>query len=132
MKRVVLDLDGCLHWYYSGYTGLSPEDPPTPGALDFVHWLREKGFEVVICTARIKPDGTGATEIREWLVKHSFPDDLVVTNTKFPAVLYVDDRGWRFDGNWNDIKFFLEGVNLKPGSWVDNHWRDGKEFKEVI
>lgn len=120
-KVIVLDFDGCIHHYTSGYTGIVPKDPPSPGALEFVRWLREKKFTIVVLSARIRDD-KGRQEIENWLIEHNFPDGIIVTNIKPPAVLYVDDRGWRFDGDWNEVKSFLEENDLNPGTWVEESW----------
>jgi hypothetical protein len=98
-KTVALDFDGVLHSYVSGWTGVEPTDPPTPGALDFVRELLAAGVVVRILTTRAQtPEGQTATV--RWLIQHGFRDhqnteDLLVTCEKIPAVAYVDDRAVR-------------------------------------
>lgn len=96
---VAVDFDGVLHSYTSGWQGAHViPDPPIPGAID---WLNEivKNFEVVIMTTR--GDQPGANDaIRAWLRRHGYNrGPLLVTSHKVPALVYIDDRGWRFTGD---------------------------------
>lgn len=98
MKTLAIDFDGVLHAYTSPWT--KPEeihDGPVPGA---VAWVTAacKRFEVVVCSARAETPA-GIVAITEWLSRHGFPP-VEVTSEKPKAVVYLDDRAWRFDGTF--------------------------------
>lgn len=99
-KRYTLavDCDGVLHSYTSGWQGAnSLPDPPVEGAID---WLNDivQHFEVVILTTRGDQEG-GNVAVLYWLREHGYTGpDLLITSRKVPALMYVDDRGWRFEG----------------------------------
>lgn len=99
---VAVDFDGVIHSYTSPWTtaGEIP-DPPVPGAIGALHRLAED-FDLVIFTTRAKT-ADGAVEVIKWLRKNGCPDDLWkdVTAVKPAALIYIDDRAYRFNGdNW--------------------------------
>ncbi len=59
---------------------------PIPEGLKLLRLLLSRGYNVVILTARKATDAVAV-----WLKLHGFPN-MVVTNTKVPALAYVDDR----------------------------------------
>lgn len=112
MRRptISVDFDGVLHSYTSGWKGASViPDPPVLGAIEWLTYLTQD-FDVVVCSARAsRPWGWWA--IRRWLRRELFAhwgahpviaDDALaairVSNRKPAAIVYVDDRAWRFDG----------------------------------
>lgn len=115
-QTISVDFDGVLHAYTSGWRGASViPDGPVPGAIawlcDLVDPLRgDDAVKVVVCSARAsRPWGWLA--IRRWLRREIFEhmgcdmvraDDICstigVTSRKPAAIVYVDDRAWRFDG----------------------------------
>lgn len=105
-KTIALDFDGVLHSYTSGWTGPVPEDPPVDGAQKFVEWLQDK-YEVVLFSSRADTKA-GIDGIKSWLKDHNFPA-LEVYHEKPAAEVYVDDRGFRFTGDFNKVKDFLGG-----------------------
>ena len=120
--RIGLDFDGVLHSYTSGYTGIRPQDSPVPGSVEFVRSLVDAGYECFVFTARLAGENFSpehALEIYGWLRDHKFPD-IPITGEKLHADLYIDDRGYRFTGSFDELSFRL----AKPGggllmSWVD-------------
>lgn len=96
---VCVDFDGVIHSYVSPWVdaGTIP-DPPVEGAIE---WLNEidRHFAVVIHTTR-GDTGIGASAVFNWLKANGATNALEwrVTNRKVPALVYVDDRGWRFEG----------------------------------
>jgi hydroxymethylpyrimidine pyrophosphatase-like HAD family hydrolase len=94
-KRVCVDFDGVIHKYSKGYQDGSIYDEPMEGTKKALETLRKEGFEVIIFTTRTYE------EIKDWLATHEIPYDQV-TQTKIPALVYIDDRGLRFT-NWKDI-----------------------------
>ena len=123
-RTIVLDFDGLLHSYRRGWTGPVPEDDPVPGAQGFVRAVQERGYEVLVVTTRAATRaGREGTEF--WLLQHGFPV-LPVRSDKPPAVLYVDDRAFRFDGDFQAVLRFLDSAGGKggdPGSWVQDKGR---------
>jgi hypothetical protein len=99
----MVDFDGVLHWYRKGYAGdANTYDEPVPGAVQFVTDLIQNGFEVTVFTTGAK-SWEGELFIRKWLEKSGFPPKLAITDKKLAAVLYIDDRGWRFEGTFPDM-----------------------------
>lgn len=96
---ICVDFDGVIHSYTSPW--VSPEvipDPPVPGAIDWLNEIQSK-FAVVIHTTRaVTPLGQAA--VVEWLDANGCLGaiEMMVTNTKEPALVYIDDRGYRFTG----------------------------------
>ena len=97
---VAVDFDGVIHSYSTPWVAAHIiNDPPVPGAIE---WLNEIGkkFKVVIFTTR------GATEagreaVRNYLEGYGLETNgkpIHVTHEKVAALIYVDDRGYRFDG----------------------------------
>ena len=111
-STICLDFDGVLHSYASGYTGIEVVDDPTPGAQRFIEHLIAKGYKVVIQSARAAEHG-GTDAINLWLAKNDFPK-MEVTSTKPKAVLYLDDRGMRFEGDFGEVERFIESGDMVP------------------
>ena len=94
-NAISIDFDGVLHWYRQGWMDGSIYDPPVPGAVDAVRELVKAGFYPFVLTARVGDSGQGVA-IKDWLYLHGFPT-MDITNVKRPALVYIDDRGIRFD-----------------------------------
>lgn len=106
-KTIALDFDGVLHAYTSGWQGPSAiPDPPVPGMADLCHTLLGMGFDLVIMTSRARYP-LAPRAIAAWLEEYGFPI-MPVTAEKVPAELYIDDRGFRFDGNAAAILAFVK------------------------
>lgn len=138
---ICLDFDGVLHSYRSGYQGkpwIIP-DPPVPGALE---WLREfyerselgeVNAIAAIYSTRSKSI-RGRLAMKRWLyrwLKHEFgyaggptwdPVCLEIPRWvqwpwfKPPALVTVDDRAIRFEGNWDDPELQPDRL-LKQRPW---------------
>ena len=110
-------MTGVINSYRSGFT--TPQaipDPPVPGVLE---WISENAnaFKFVICSARAAHHG-GAKAIEQWLDRHGFrhlvsKGVLTVSKdgVKPPAILYIDDRGYRFEGTFPSREFMQ---NFQP------------------
>lgn len=103
---VCVDFDGVLAEYRGDFKS-GAMGTPLPGALAFTRRLEAEGFYIVVLTARRDLNRVGT-----WLAINGFPP-YPVTNTKPPAVAYLDDRAVRFRGNWDDA---LRGIREKA------HW----------
>lgn len=96
---VYVDFDGVIHSYTSGWVSAAIiPDPPVEGAIE---WLNEmvKHFHVAIFTTRAT-NSDARRAIQNWLEVHGFKGDVTITATKGPALVYIDDRGWRFEGRF--------------------------------
>ncbi len=120
-KTIALDFDGVLHRYSRGWADGTIYDPPVEGAVQAVRTLLES-YDLIIHTCRVNDDPDVAfTEeqplardqsIRQWLREWNFPEPWCDTVEIFPkptAFLYVDDRGWRFEGphSWDNLARLL-------------------------
>mgnify|MGYP001168453022 CR=1 FL=1 len=110
MRTVAIDFDGVLH-RYDGWEGADHFNDPVPGAREFLAELRARGYRIVVWTAR------PFAGIQEWLVQHGMSGLVAeITDRKVPAVAYIDDRGIRFWGNWEEMLTFIE----IPPWWQQN------------
>lgn len=99
---LAIDFDGVIHSYKQGWTGDEPLDEPMEGVEDALKQLKSEGWTLVIMSTR------NANRIRTWLEKYSLDQYFsYITNTKIPAKLYLDDRGYHFE-NWKDALVFVE------------------------
>lgn len=121
-KTICFDFDGVLHSYRRGWTGLNPEDPPVPGAQEAVRKITEMGYDVVVHSARAR-DAEGVAATRAWLESHKFPK-MRISSTKPGADLYIDDRGFRFVGDWDRVFGFLQdSTNFTPWMKKKPQWQ---------
>lgn len=99
--RVCLDFDGVIHHMVHPHISHDLiQGEPVEGAREWC-WKAYDEVDLVISSGRCcSPAGVKAIE--EWLEKFDFPK-IPVYDIKPVAHIYIDDRGWRFTGNWNDI-----------------------------
>lgn len=121
---LLIDFDGCLHSYTSGWKGADViSDPPVEGAFEFLE-KAIKEFDVQIYSSRSKhPDGLGAMKV--WIDYHwcryKYPDipyedvedwlPISFPTEKPAAFLTIDDRAICFEGTWPKIE---DLKNFKP------------------
>jgi hypothetical protein len=102
-KTVCLDFDGVMNTY-TGWKGEKELFEPREGLKDFLFNLNIRGWSIVVHSTR------QSNRIYEWLKKHSLEEvPIEVVDKKPPAMAYVDDRGIRFDGDFNVVLNELEG-----------------------
>jgi phosphoglycolate phosphatase-like HAD superfamily hydrolase len=92
------------------------DDLPINGVAEVLSKLQKKGYRIVISSARINVKMWGELahfridDIKNWLNKYHIPYDDVVAY-KPAAALYIDDKGYRFEGDWektyNDVQKLL-------------------------
>jgi len=108
MRTICVDFDGVLAEPVTNWIGPHTVGQPKPGALAFIVELYKCGYRIVIFTTRAN-SMEGHSAVREWLHRHDFPL-LEVTSQKLPALLYIDDRGYRFSGNFEEAIQFVHEV----------------------
>ena len=100
---IALDFDGVIHSYENGWTGDIPEDPPMEGIEDFMKNLTKKGWLLKIFSTR-NPEA-----IEDWLKFYKLDKYIKsIHSEKIPAKLYIDDRGYHFDGDFDKAEKFIE------------------------
>lgn len=120
LKTICLDFDGVIHQHRSGWQGPGIiADGVVPGIAEAIEKLRED-FEVKVYSSRCRwEEGRAAIEVKlaEWNIVVDG-----VSEFKPAALVYVDDRGVRFDG---DPQKMLDDIIrvLSIGTWVDRENR---------
>ena len=95
-KTISIDFDGVIHKYSKGFQGVdNAYDSPMEGAIESIEKLYNEGYILKILSSRPKE------VIYPWLEKYGLSKYIKeVSNHKFPATVYIDDRGMLFK-NWN-------------------------------
>ena len=95
---ICIDFDGVIHKDTLPYDEDNQIlDEPVPGALEAIRKLQER-YTIVILSARARFHEPRKA-MYDWLRIHGF-GPITVTNRKPKALIYLDDRGIRFDGDW--------------------------------
>jgi len=109
-KIVLIDFDGVLHSYQSGWQGADTiSDPPVDEAINFLRWLcEERDIEICIYSSRSRQDG-GIDAMKRWLLKYGLEQG-VLGSIRFPtqkpaAFLTVDDRCFCFRGQFPSVEY---------------------------
>jgi len=116
---LAIDFDGTIAqqdgWEY-------PEmGPPFHGVAEAIQKLKDQGFKILIYTCRLNQhnenNGTAEEELErltQYLDQVGVPfDDFVVAEVGKPfAEYYIDDKGIRFNGDWNETVKFVESLQL--------------------
>lgn len=109
-KTVLIDFDGVIHSYISGWKGYNIAcDPPVEGIKEAIQGIREAGFKVVVYSTRCKEED-GKETIRNYLKTHDIVVDDISAD-KLPAVVLIDDRAICFTGNTKNL--VSQVVNFK-------------------
>jgi hypothetical protein len=114
-NNLAIDFDGVIHNFDKGYHDGTCYGEPIPGSLEAVRTLSKK-YTIIIFTAKAKPDRplingkTGTELVREWLAKHGILECVKeITSEKPRAMLYIDDKGYRFE-TWTDTLKFIDSI----------------------
>ena len=109
-QTVVFDFDGVIHSYTSGWKGATViPDPPVLGIKEEIEKIRQL-YNVVVVSSRCSTQ-EGVNAIMSYLKENDIVVDDVVKE-KPPAVVYIDDRAIRFNGNPNGL--LNQIVSFKP------------------
>ncbi len=112
---IVFDFDGVIHSYNSGWKGVDViPDPPVEGIADVMQKLLDNGYDVMILSTRCEIK-EARLAMEKWLKQYNIPYTQIIAH-KVPALVYVDDRGLKFDGNHVE-RLFDSIVNFK--TWME-------------
>ena len=113
MNNLAIDFDGVVHNFDKGYYDGTCYGDPIPGSLEAIKKLSKK-YKIIIYTAKAKPSRplvngkTGIELVKEWLEKYGVLECVEeVTAEKPRAILYVDDKAYRFD-KWDNTLDFIK------------------------
>lgn len=96
--NVVLDFDGVINSYTSGWKGCGViTDPPVEGIKEAIDEIRKAGYEVHVISTRCST-AEGMEAVHKYLRENDIHVDSIGC-AKPPAVVYVDDRALCFDGH---------------------------------
>ena len=116
--QVAIDFDGVIHANSKGFYDGTIYDSPIEGSIDAIKWFNSKGYDIVLFTAKVKPDRplvnnkTGEELIWEWLRKYEIDNFIKeITCEKPRAICYIDDKGIRFESWKNTLEKFNEIIN---------------------
>lgn len=146
-QTIVVDFDGVIHLYSKGWKDGSIYDGPVDGAFEGIGELLTKHDKAVVVMSTRDPQQT-CDWLNQMLVEQYpeqewfcsvLPDnakfwngdednrEVMVTNRKIPAILYIDDRALRFDGNWDEtVK-----ACLYPSTWQETEEMTMEEWLEL-
>lgn len=107
MKTICFDFDGVFHTYEHGWTWATDIPDPPVDLEQMKEELCDLSFgyqyRIVILSTRCSTLD-GKTAVWKWLEKYDldiYVDE--ITSEKPPAVVYVDDRGLTFNGDWHGL-----------------------------
>ena len=117
-NQVAIDFDGVIHLNSKGFHDGTVYDVPVEGSIDAIKWFHSKGYDIVIFTAKVKPDRplvngkSGKELVWEWLAKYEIHTYIKeITCEKPRALVYIDDRGIRFNSWEETLNIFDEITN---------------------
>ena len=111
MKTIALDFDGVIHKYAEGWKGETViSSGLVKGTKQAIRQIKDMGFRVVVYSTRASSE-KGRDAMKVWMKKHAVVVD-EITAKKPPAVVYIDDRGFTFKGDWKEAIEFIK--SFKP------------------
>ena len=115
-RVVAIDFDGVIHNDFMGFHDGTIYGDPIEGSIESIKTLNEMGYVIKIYSCKCNPSRPlingkdGKKLIFEWLKKHKvskFIDE--ITWGKPHAIVYIDDKGYRFE-NWSKAVKFMEKI----------------------
>lgn len=114
-KNIGVDFDGVIHNDNKGFHDGTIYGEPIEGSLEAIKKLSFH-FNIIIFTAKAKPDRplingkNGIELVKEWLIKHGIEKYISeITSEKPRAIVYIDDKGFRFE-NWESTLKFIQSL----------------------
>lgn len=98
-----IDLDGTIA-QYDGWRGHTSIGPLLPGAIEFLHELKRRGYQLVLFSARAC-DIEGRRAIAAYLIENKIMELFEgITHEKlYKFAAFVDDRAIAFKGNYDVV-----------------------------
>jgi predicted mannosyl-3-phosphoglycerate phosphatase (HAD superfamily) len=124
---VVVDLDGTICEHRFPAFG-----EPIAGAREALQRLKEAGYWIIIFTVRTSsyyqsvglynPEVNSPEAVSAYLEQHQIPFDEIWKHDKPPAMVYIDDRALRLEGdrkrsNWSKLVDVLLSEPRKRRLW---------------
>ena len=115
MKTICIDFDGVIHDYSKGWQGIDVFDKPIEGAAYCTNQLKKEAWTIIIYTTR-----NDTPALRKFRSDNDIYYDFINKNPNQPkgsengkliADIYLDDRGLKFEGDWD--KTFENIMNFK-------------------
>lgn len=110
---ICADFDGVLHSAVSPWVAsdIAP-DPPVPGAIEWLRNLLCDGRVAVAVHSCRSDSSMGILCMQAWLeawgLERELVDHIEWPTDKPGATVYVDDRGWRFCGQFPSLDDLLD------------------------
>lgn len=104
-RAVAIDFDGVIH-PNTRWEGVdATPDAPTPGAKEAISSYLAHGFDVVVFSCRAT-EIDGRLAIARYLAEHfglGATEGIKITAEKPHAAIYIDDRGYCFQGTFPSV-----------------------------
>jgi len=119
-NTIAIDFDGVIHKMKTVNYSVAEEidGPPIPGSKKFCKELLGRGFNVAIFSSR-GGSKLGKPAMCNWLERNGFPKEIRVVERKPWADVYIDDRAYRFDGNFKSAMDYVGTPGATPETWID-------------
>ncbi len=91
------------------------DDSVAPHAKEVLAGLKKAGHKITICSSRFNPKiwgelvETRINKVKQWLRENDIQFD-EITAYKPSADVYIDDKGYRFEGNWEKALIDLKKI----------------------
>lgn len=126
-KRIMMDFDQVIHKYSVGWIEDIIYDEPVRGVKEVIQQLRDDGYQVIVFTSRLSETTHGKAGvakqrqmISDWLKKYNIQVD-GMTAEKLPAILYIDDRTYCFEG-------YLQGWDKEDQTAIKRKIEENLEY----
>lgn len=128
LPTACIDFDGVIHSYERGWQGGHLYGTVVPGFFEWADSCHGK-LALVVYSTRSGDAYSGAAmhdwlrqHFNEWKARHPKSallwSDFDFRRSKPPAIVYIDDRGVRFNGKWDSPELTPEAlVNFTPWNW---------------
>jgi len=115
-KTIAIDFDGVIHNDHLGFHDGTIYGPPIDGVGDALQQISSQ-YTIILYTCKANPDRplvndkTGIELIWKWLDKYNLSPYITdIMWGKPNAIMYIDDKGFRFN-NWQDTLTFIKEVS---------------------
>jgi histidinol phosphatase-like enzyme len=115
-KTIAIDFDGVIHNDHLGFHDGTIYGPPIAGAENALQQISSQ-YTIILYTCKANPnrplvnDKKGIELIWEWLDKYNLTPYITdIMWGKPNAIIYIDDKGYRFN-NWQDTLSFIKEVS---------------------